>query len=87
MTLGASSAQLGFWAETGGEMQWGDVRRFARDPDVVKMLLSGLFNVLRGTAVILVLSWVLQTPIGFCMDYLWNTAVGHFLTGTLGLAL
>jgi hypothetical protein len=39
--LGASSAQIAFYLETGGELKWGATKKFAHDLAGMKILLSG----------------------------------------------
>ena len=41
MIVGASSVQIAFYFETGGEIKWSAAGNFAHDPAGFKLLLSG----------------------------------------------
>ncbi|EFY91068.1 Sulfatase domain containing protein [Metarhizium acridum CQMa 102] len=60
VTLGAASSQLGFFYQTGGEIDWGDATTFAFSEEGRKVLLSEGKTPLAFTCVILVVSWLVK---------------------------
>ncbi|KAK7430701.1 hypothetical protein QQZ08_002745 [Neonectria magnoliae] len=71
--LCAASSQLGFFYETGNEIEWDDAMGFAHDAEGMKVLLSGAGAVVVSGILILVLA-------GFAKSFLYR-AVGTFLVG------
>lgn len=57
VTLGAASSQLGFYIETGGEIEWEDASAFAGDKEGMKVLMDGAGSVGLSTLAILVVAW------------------------------
>lgn len=58
MTLLAAASQLGFYYETGGEMEWEDAGAYANDAEGRKVLLSGLFSVIGCSVFLVAIAWV-----------------------------
>jgi hypothetical protein len=53
--LGAAASQIGFYYETGGNVDWRDASAFTTDHDGLMLLLSGLKTVtIVGTALLIV---------------------------------
>ncbi|KAH6689840.1 alkaline-phosphatase-like protein [Plectosphaerella plurivora] len=61
VVVGAASSQLGFYYETGGELEWHEASTFARDKEALKVLLSGSATVLGFGCVILFTAACLHT--------------------------
>lgn len=57
---GAASSQLGFFYETGNEVEWSDAASYVGHSDGLKILLSGLSNVIAAAALIIVTAWVIK---------------------------
>ncbi|CAM1502486.1 Fc.00g044700.m01.CDS01 [Cosmosporella sp. VM-42] len=71
ITLGAASSQIGFYYETGGELEWEDAGTFASDVEGIKVLLSGGGSVAISGSILLTIAW-------FSKNILYK-AVGDFL--------
>lgn len=71
--LCAASSQLGFFYETGNEIEWDDAVGFAHDAEGMKVLLSGAGAVVVSGILILVIA-------AFARAFLYR-AVGTFLVG------
>ncbi|KAM5355079.1 hypothetical protein ACJ41O_001725 [Fusarium nematophilum] len=85
--LGAASSQIGFFYETGNEVQWTDALAYAGDKDGLKILLSGLNTVLAAGLVMFVVAWFakwylyravgsLLVMIGAPITYVWHKCRG-----------
>ncbi|GAM38409.1 hypothetical protein TCE0_033f09105 [Talaromyces pinophilus] len=61
VTWGASAIQIGFFLETGSQVEWGASSSFLRDPAATKILFSGTKTVCMVGAILSVVS-VLATP-------------------------
>ncbi|KAF7559031.1 hypothetical protein G7046_g5124 [Stylonectria norvegica] len=57
ITLGAASSQLGFYSETGGELEWEDAGTFTHDAEGIKVLLSGGLSVVISGTVLMIVAW------------------------------
>lgn len=82
--LGAAASQLGFFYETGGELEWRDAGSFAQSEEGREVLLSGSFSVVASGVVLLATAWFAKNP-------LYRT-VGEFVVGvgqiaTAGLSI
>lgn len=60
VNLGAASSQLGFFYQTGGEIDWGDATSFAFSEEGRKVLLSEGATPLAFTCIILIVSWIVK---------------------------
>lgn len=74
MTYVASAIQIGFFCETGSQVEWGASSSFLHDPAAMKILFSGAKTVCMVGAILLIVS-VLSTP------YL-HTIAGNVLQST-----
>ncbi|TVY40610.1 hypothetical protein LSUB1_G005920, partial [Lachnellula subtilissima] len=63
LIVGASSVQIAFYLETGGEIKWGAASNFAHDPAALKLLLSGGSQALLVAVFILVVARVIAAPL------------------------
>ncbi|KAG6000440.1 hypothetical protein E4U21_005464 [Claviceps maximensis] len=61
VTLGAASSQLGFFYQTGGEIDWEDVTTFAFSEEGRKVLLSEGATPMSFACVILLASWIIKS--------------------------
>lgn len=59
LTWFAASVQFGFFFETGSEIQWSATESFLRDPAAMKILFSGIYQVMAASAAIFVVSFFL----------------------------
>ncbi|KAH6987092.1 alkaline-phosphatase-like protein [Ilyonectria destructans] len=84
--LCAASSQLGFFYETGNEVEWEDAGSFAHDAEGIKVLMSGLTAVLASGFAILLVAWfpkaflyravgMLLVGIGAPLVFVWRSAV------------
>lgn len=73
MTLGAASSELGFYLETGGEIQWEDASGFAGDKEGRKVLMDGAKSVGLAAIAILLVAW--------CLRVFLYRIVGDFVAG------
>ena len=71
-TLGAAAAQLSFFLETGGELEFREASSYVTSLDGLRVLLTGSFAMLVSAAVMIVVAW-------FLSDVLYH-AWGGFLT-------
>ncbi|KAF7553663.1 hypothetical protein G7Z17_g3444 [Cylindrodendrum hubeiense] len=71
--LCAASSQLGFFYETGNEIEWEDAGSFAHDTEGMKVLMSGIGPVMASGIVILFVAW-------FAKAFLYRS-VGMLLVG------
>jgi hypothetical protein len=60
VTLAAASSQLGFFYQTGGQIDWGDATSFAFSEDGRKVLLSESATPLAFSSGILLVSWIIK---------------------------
>jgi hypothetical protein len=60
VTLSAASSQLGFYIETGGEIEWEDAGAFAGDKEGMKVLMDGAGSVGLSMLAIIVVAWCLK---------------------------
>ncbi|KAH8176919.1 sulfatase domain-containing protein [Sarocladium implicatum] len=60
VTFGAASSELGFYIETGGEIQWEDATAFAGDKEGRKVLMDGAKSVGLAAIAILLVAWCLR---------------------------
>ncbi|KAF4975747.1 hypothetical protein FZEAL_7524 [Fusarium zealandicum] len=73
IALGGASSQLGFYYETGGELEWRDATSYATSKEGLKVLLSGSWAVLVAGAIILAVS---------CLTHgIFYRIMGAFLDG------
>ena len=61
--VGASSVQIAFYFETGGEIKWGAAGNFAHDPAAAKLLLSGGLQALLVAFFIIFIARVVCDPL------------------------
>lgn len=62
ITLFAASCQLGFFYETGGELDWHDAGAFAGTRGGREVLLSGTVSVLTSGVILVVVAWFVKNP-------------------------
>ncbi|KAG5946014.1 hypothetical protein E4U53_006655, partial [Claviceps sorghi] len=63
VTLGAASSQFGFFYKAGGELNWGDATTFAFSEEGRKVLLSEGGTPLSFACAILLISWIVKSPL------------------------
>ncbi|KAG0648441.1 hypothetical protein D0Z07_5369 [Hyphodiscus hymeniophilus] len=78
--VGASSVQIAFYFETGGEIKWGAAGNFAHDPAGFKLLLSGGLQALLVSIFIIVVARVASDPLYHGMEMLVSKLKKTFST-------
>lgn len=82
VTLSAASSQLGFYIETGGEIEWEDAGAFAGDEEGMKVLMDGAQSVGLSMFAIISIAWF---PKSFFYRLVGEFVVGlgsYILSGT-----
>lgn len=76
ITLATASSQIGFYYVTGAEMQFDSAGSVASDPAAVRLMMSGIVEVLISGAILLALSFLgnpfLYNKIGFWLAGIWK---------------
>lgn len=80
MIVGASSVQIAFYFETGGEIKWGAASNFAHDPTGYKLLLSGGLQALLVAFVIVVVARVVADALNSGTEALISKVAKTFST-------
>lgn len=56
LAIGGSSSQLGFYAKTGGELEWRDATAYATSKEGLKVLMTGSWAVLVSGFVLIIIA-------------------------------
>ncbi|CAG8956087.1 hypothetical protein HYFRA_00011871 [Hymenoscyphus fraxineus] len=78
--LGASSAWISFFLETGGEIKWGAAKNVAKDPAGLKVLASGGTRALLAAIALVVLARIVSQPLYNGTENLFAAGL-HALSG------
>jgi len=76
--VGASASWVSFYLETGGEIKWGAAQNVAKDPQGLRVLLSGSVRALVAAVVMIVAARVISQPLYNGMESLVSSAVKAF---------
>ncbi|KAL1654511.1 hypothetical protein SLS61_002699 [Didymella pomorum] len=73
LTAGCSAAQISFFVETGGEIQWMAASRVLGGSGGLGLLLSGLPSLIVGFTILYGMSWIIASRFYDAVEYLLNT--------------